>query len=64
MNSNAWLEKAEQLRTELARVPEVRRHEDRESLERVVIARFLRQQFSDEPPEDTATLSLFDIANR
>jgi hypothetical protein len=61
MNPNDWLEKAEQLRTELARLPEVRRHEDRETLERAVIARFLRHQFSGEPPEDTATIPLFAL---
>lgn len=59
-----WLEKADRLRTELARlnsaqidgiVDEATSH----SQERVLIARWLRQEFSNEPPEDTATLTLF-----
>ena len=66
MNSEAWLERAERLRHELVRlhaaeldemmVPSV---DERESRERVVIASWLRSEFGDEPPEDTATLALF-----
>jgi hypothetical protein len=59
-----WLEKAERLRTELTRLNSaqidgiVDALPDREAQERVVIARWLRTEFSDEPPPDTATLAL------
>jgi hypothetical protein len=33
--------------------------DERETRERVVIARWLRSEFSDEPPEDSTTLALF-----
>jgi hypothetical protein len=65
MATATWLEKAERLRTELARLNSaqidgiVDSTPDRESQERVVIARWLRTEFSDEPPEDTKTLTLF-----
>ncbi len=72
MSSQTWLEKAERLRSELARLraaqpppvadPDL---DGEEALERVAIAQWLRSEFSDEPPEDTATLALFpDIRGR
>jgi hypothetical protein len=57
MDHESWLERAERLRGELARLDAAQRQD--ESLERVAIARWLRNEFSDEPPEDTATLALF-----
>jgi hypothetical protein len=66
MKAEAWLERAERLRHELARLHTAEVDEmiepsadERETRERVVIARWLRSEFSDEPPEDTATLALF-----
>ncbi len=65
MNPNAWLEKAERLRSTIARLRDARpgenetAHDEPEHLERVAIAHWLREEFSDEPPEDTATLTLF-----
>jgi hypothetical protein len=70
MNPNAWLEKAERLRSTIAQIRDVDCAEDQradhspEILERVAIAHWLRQEFSDEPPEDTATLSLFKESTR
>ena len=60
-----WNEKAERLRAELARIEAARSDEavQDESFEhaqqRSVISRWLRQEFSNEPPEDTQTLALF-----
>jgi hypothetical protein len=69
MNSEAWLEKAERLRSELSRLHTaefdeiVTPHpEERDARERVAIARWLRSEFSDAPPEDTATMPLFEQA--
>jgi hypothetical protein len=69
MNSEAWLEKAERLRGELTRLHAAEVDEivepstdERETRERVTIARWLRSEFSDAPPEDTATMSLFEQA--
>jgi hypothetical protein len=65
MATATWLEKAERLRMELARLNSALidgiedSPEARESHERVLIARWLRHEFSDEPPEDTQTLTLF-----
>lgn len=69
MNSEEWLEKAERLRSTLADLREAHRPEfpatapvgfaPPEALERVAIAHWLRQEFSDRPPEDTQTLPLF-----
>jgi hypothetical protein len=66
MNSEAWLDKAERLRSELARLQGAEGieastpvPEDREARERVAIARWLRTEFSDEAPDDTNTLALF-----
>jgi hypothetical protein len=65
MNPNDWLEKAERLRSTLALVREVNRpdipyaHDTPEGRERVTIAHWLRHEFSEDPPEDTQTLSLF-----
>jgi hypothetical protein len=60
MSAHTWLEKAEELRLEMARV---RSQETdvagQESLERLAIARWLRTEFSAEPAEDTQTLALF-----
>jgi hypothetical protein len=66
MNPEAWLDRAERLRHELARLraaeldemvePSADEHDARE---RVTIARWLREEFSAEPPEDTATLAFF-----
>jgi hypothetical protein len=57
MNHESWLERADRLRAELARL-DPSQLED-ESLLRVALARWLRAEFSDEAPEDTATLALF-----
>lgn len=60
-----WIEKAERLRAELARFDAARLDEavsdesTEQEQERDVIARWLRQEFSNEPPEDTQTLALF-----
>jgi hypothetical protein len=62
MNHETWLERAERLRGELARL-ETAQIED-ESAKRVALARWLRAEFSDEPPEDTATLTLFPTPDR
>ena len=66
MNSEAWLDKAERLRSELARLHAAEGNEfiglvpeAREARERVAIARWLRTEFSDEAPDDTNTLALF-----
>ena len=66
MNTETWLEKAERLRGELARLHAAELDElvepamaDHEGRERVAIARWLRREFSEEPPADTATLTLF-----
>ena len=66
MNSEAWLDRAERLRHELTRLHAAELDEmlepsadERETRERVVIARWLRSEFSDEPPEDSTTLALF-----
>lgn len=70
MNSEAWLEKAERLRSTLADLREARRTEITHlhavlpldapaTLERVAIAHWLRQEFSEQPAEDTQTMPLF-----
>lgn len=66
MNAEAWLERAERLRHELTRLRAMEldemsgtRTDELDARERVVIARWLRSEFSDEPPEDTKTLALF-----
>lgn len=65
MNPNEWLEKAERLRSTFSRLHDVQEnqesgaHDQIETLERAAIAHWLRQEFSDDPPEDTATLPLF-----
>ena len=61
MSAQIWLEKAEELRLEMARVrsQEVADVGGREALERLAIARWLRTEFSVEPAEDTQTLALF-----
>jgi hypothetical protein len=69
MSSEKWLEKAERLRTELTHLTQSQLdqfiepgRDEREALERVTIARWLKNEFSDERPEDTATLALFPEA--
>lgn len=57
MSSETWFEKAERLSMELARL-DAAQLED-ESVKRVALARWLRAEFSEEPPEDTHTLALF-----
>jgi hypothetical protein len=69
MNPNAWLEKAERLRSSLARLRLTASHEETsadhlESVERVAIAHWLREEFSDEPSEDARTLPLFVLSSR
>ena len=65
MNPNPWLEKAERLRSTIASLRQVGTSENEPgeegpaAMERLAIAHWLRQEFSDEPPEDTATLPLF-----
>ena len=61
MSAQIWLEKAEELRLEMARVrsQDVADVGGREALERLAIARWLRTEFSAEPAEDTQTLTLF-----
>lgn len=65
MSGEIWNEKAARLRSALDNVnsalidgfedsPTVRR-----KIEEATIARFLRREFSDEPPEDTQTRPLF-----
>ena len=66
MNPNSWLERAERLRSSLARLRQTEGHDETteehlESVERVTIAHWLREEFADEPPEDTQTLPLFVI---
>jgi hypothetical protein len=70
MNAEAWLERAERLRHELTRLRAVEldemsgtRTDEDDARERVVFARWLRREFSDEPPEDTKTLALFPEAS-
>jgi len=70
MNAEAWLERAERLRHELTRLRAAELEEmiepspdEHDTRERVVIARWLRSEFSDEPPEDTKTLALFPEAS-
>ena len=57
MNHESWLERADRLRGELARLDGAQL--DDGAVTRVVIARWLRAEFSTEPAEDTATLALF-----
>lgn len=64
--TGAWLEKAEQLQGTLAHLKAappadagVVDSDEQEAMKRLTIARWLRAEFSDEPPEDTATLALF-----
>jgi len=70
MSSEIWLEKATLLRSELDHLNSalLDGFEDnpkrRQELEEATIARFLRREFSDEPPEDTATMPLFRPAPR
>lgn len=59
MHTNSWLEKAERLRAYLAHRRDLNLSGDMESAEREAIAHWLRAEFSDQPPEDTATLPLF-----
>jgi hypothetical protein len=66
MNHDSWLAKADQLRAELEQLKAADAHErgrsnvgDGTERERVLIARWLRSEFSDELPEDTATIALF-----
>jgi hypothetical protein len=63
VNANHWLEKAERLRSTLTRLKTIDDHsaalDGLDSIERVAIAHWLRQEFSDEPGEDTQTLPLF-----
>jgi hypothetical protein len=67
MNSQPWLEKAERLRHALARLRDTQAFngnaaaDEPAAIERVAIAHWLRQEFSDEPPEDTRTGLLFDL---
>jgi hypothetical protein len=66
MNPHAWLEKAERLRSSLVRLRQTQAHDETteehlESIERVAIAHWLREEFTDEPPDDTQTLPLFVI---
>jgi len=65
MSSQLWNEKAARLRSALEHVNSalLDGFEDsptkRQEIEEATIARFLRNEFSDEPPEDTATPPLF-----
>jgi hypothetical protein len=65
MPSESWLQRAERLRSTLSRVRDSQRvdteafHHDPADVERVAIAHWLREEFSEEPHEDTATLPLF-----
>lgn len=60
MSAQTWLEKAEELRLEVARVRSQEADAcGQESLERLAIARWLRLEFRAEPAEDTQTLALF-----
>lgn len=52
MNHETWLEKAARLRTHLDALPDG-------ADQQITIAIWLRQEFSDEAVEDTATLALF-----
>jgi hypothetical protein len=68
MNSQ-WIDRAERLRAELAHLRAAQQHaapephlDEIEAYERVTIARWLRDEFSEEQPEDTATLTLFPDA--
>ena len=66
MSSNLWISKAEDLH---ARLTSFRMEQANKSLtsnpdqaaewEQGLIARWLREEFSEEPPEDTSTLPLF-----
>ena len=67
MSSEIWSEKAARLRSALENVnlamldgfgdsPKTRRE-----IEEATIARFLRSEFSDEPPEDTKTETFFSL---
>ena len=62
MNTNPWLEKAERLRCTLTRLKELHDyptlHDGLDSLERVAIAHWLRQEFPEEPIDDAQTLPL------
>lgn len=66
MSSEIWNEKATRLRSALENVNSalLDGFEDsskkRRELEEATIARFLRREFSDEPPEDTQTMRLFE----
>jgi hypothetical protein len=68
MANELWLEKAANLQEELARLNSaqidgvVDEPATREAQERVLIARWLRNEFSTETPEDTQTLTLFPSA--
>ena len=63
MNHDSWLAKADQLRAGLGHLKAAELDEplapsmgDHEERERLYIARWLREEFSDEKPEDRATL--------
>lgn len=57
MNLESWLDKADRLRGEFARVDPSQ--PDYETQQRLALARWLRTEFSEEPPEDRDTLPLF-----
>ena len=68
MNRNTWLERAERLRSSLAHLRQTEAYDEPtvdhlESIERVAIAHWLREEFSEEPPEDNGTLALFPELN-
>jgi hypothetical protein len=65
MSREIWQEKAHRLRSDLENLNStlidgfVDSPKHRQELEEATIERFLRREFSDEPPEDTATFPLF-----
>ena len=60
MSAASWAERAERLRGELSRLHFTHSDtSDKVTLERQTIARWLRNEFSNEPVEDTATMRLF-----
>lgn len=66
MDSETCLELAERLRSALAHLRQTESADDspahRASVERAAIAHFLRENFTDTPPEDTHTLPLFSTS--
>jgi hypothetical protein len=64
MDPNAWLEKAERLHCTMARLREAQTaHDEGENLERVVIAHWLCEEFSDGPRAGTATHPRFPTSH-